>query len=357
MLVNSSLVLLSSVIQIFIGTHDKAPSQGVYRSTFDSQAMKLSEVELVAVSKTANAIQVSHNGEYLYVAGKSTESKTPQGFTQSYKISSSGHLELISRLTSHGGSCDLAVSTDGKTLSVANYLGGSVVSYELGEGGALKEKQLKTYQSLKSASKAVRAHDVCYSPDGQYLLVPSISTNEIFIHKITDGVTQMESSYTSPSFNGPRQLTFSKDGKFVYLLNQMGSNLSCLTFEDGELKEFDSLSTLPPKYVGPVNHASQVHLHPSGKFLYAANRGKNNSLSVFSRDPKSGGLRFSANLPSGGVAPWAYAISAKGDFLFMTNNKTNNLKIFSIGEDGMPSDTGLSIKVPNPSSISLREVK
>ena len=357
MFINSSLVLLSSIIQIFIGTHDKEPSKGIYRATFDSKAMKLSKVDLVAESNTANALQVSSKGEYLYVTGKLNGSKPPQGFTQTYKISKSGQLELISRLPSHGGSCDLDFSPDAKSLSVANYLGGSVVSYDLGEGGVLKEKQLKIYQGVDDSSKAIRAHDVCYSPDGQYFLVPSISTNEVFIHKVTDGIAKLKRRYTSPSLNGPRQLTFSKDGKFVYLLNQMGSSLSCFMFEKGELKEFDSLSTLPPKYTGPINHASQVHLHPSGKFLYAANRGKNNSLSVFSRDQKSGGLKFVANFPSGGVAPWAYAISEKGDFMFMTNNKSNNLKVFSLGVDGMPSDTGLSIKVPSPSSISLREEK
>ena len=357
MLVNSSLVLLSSIIQIFVGTQDKAPSKGVYSATFDSQKMTLTNAKLVADSSTANSLQVSTNGQYLYVTGKLNKSKNPEGLTQAYKITPKGQLELINRLPSHGGSCDLHISPDTKTLSVANYLGGSLVTYDLGSDGKLTEKQFKAYQAATSNSKAIRAHDVRYSPDGKYLLVPSISTNEIFIHEIIDGMAQEGASYSSPSLNGPRQLTFSQDGKFVYLLNQMGSNLNCFTFKQGKLKEFDSLSTLPPKYSGPVNHASQVHLHPSGKFLYAANRGQNNSLSVFSRDEISGRLNFLANFPSGGIAPWAYAISEEGDFLFMTNCKTNNLKVFSLGQDGMPHDTGLEVKVPWPTSISLREAE
>ena len=69
----------------------------------------------------------------------------------------------------------------------------------------------------------------------------------------------------------------------------------------GGLKEIQTVSNLPPYYDGP-NTTAEIDVHPSGKWLYASNRG-HNSVILFNIDPDSGELTYVEEQGTGGKKP------------------------------------------------------
>ena len=75
------------------------------------------------------------------------------------------------------------------------------------------------------------------------------------------------------SGSGPRHLTFSKDGKFVYLLQELDGTLTVFNYKDGILKKIEETTILAKDFKGNFGSAD-IHISPDGKFLYASNRGE-----------------------------------------------------------------------------------
>ena len=86
---------------------------------------------------------------------------------------------------------------------------------------------------------------------------------------------------------------------------------------------------------GETKDPSWVIVHPSGKFLYAANeRGKDSTISAFAIDAKSGKLTFLNQLPALGEDPCHLAFDRTGKFLLTANYSSGNVAVFPILADG-----------------------
>jgi 6-phosphogluconolactonase len=74
--------------------------------------------------------------------------------------------------------------------------------------------------------------------------------------------------------------------------------------------------------------------HPNHKFLYAVNEGRENSVSAFSMDPKSGKLTFLNAVSSRGEGPCHLALDRTGHWLAVANYGSGHMAIMPVGADG-----------------------
>jgi len=101
--------------------------------------------------------------------------------------------------------------------------------------------------------------------------------------------------------------------------------------------EFDSeIGKLTPKgLAAETRDPSWVVVHPSGKFLYAANEaGKASTVSAFAIDAKSGKLTLLNQLPALGEDPCYLSFDKTGKYVFVANYSSGNVVVFPIGTDG-----------------------
>lgn len=101
--------------------------------------------------------------------------------------------------------------------------------------------------------------------------------------------------------------------------------------------EFDAdTGKLTPKGVAAETpDPSWVVVHPSGKFLYAANEaGKASTVSAFAMDTKSGKLTQLNQLPALGEDPCYLSFDRTGKYLFVANYTSGNVVVFPLGADG-----------------------
>ncbi len=70
-------------------------------------------------------------------------------------------------------------------------------------------------------------------------------------------------------------------------------------------------------------------MHPSGKFLYASNRG-DDSIAIYAIDESKGTLTQVGRVPTGGKEPRSFEIDPTGALLFAQNQKSDNIVVFKI---------------------------
>ena len=137
----------------------------------------------------------------------------------------------------------------------------------------------------------------------------------------------------------------------------MGSSITAMHYDGlrGMLNEIETVTTLPDDFEG-VNHCADIHVSPSGEFVYGSNRG-HDSIAVFSIDQDTGGLSFVGHVSSGGETPRNFAIDPSGTYMLVANQDTGNILTFRINnETGMPEPTGHVVDVPAPVCIKLLPV-
>ena len=127
-----------------------------------------------------------------------------------------------------------------------------------------------------------------------------------------------------PTGTGPRHFCFHPSKDLLYFSNEQGSSVTGYNFDPahGTLSAFQTISTLPTGYE-QSNTCSQIQMSPSGKFLYAPNRG-HNSIAGFSVDAASGRLTAIGHV-STEARPSAFSLDPEGHFLFAAGSETDRL--------------------------------
>ncbi len=245
----------------------------------------------------------------------------------------------------------------GKCLLVANYGGGSIAALPISADGSLGKAVTKIQHAGSSLNpdrqSGPHAHSIFPSPDNRFTLDCDLGLDKISINHLDASTAKLTPN--DPPFatvvpgSGPRHLVFSADGKFVYVINEMGGTVTVFSYAapDAAMTGVQTISTLPKDFSGN-NTTAEIALHPNGKFLYASNRG-HDSIAVFTVDQKTGKLKFVEHQSTQGHTPRHFAIDPTGHWLLAENQGSDSVIVFAIDADtGKLKPTGQSIAVGAP---------
>jgi len=348
---------------MYVGTYTRAPSKGIYayRLRASGDLTPMGADGLAAETENPSFLAVHPNQRFLYAVN---ELDRDAGGVSAFSIDrGSGRLTLLNRVSSRGGSpCHVSIDASGKWLFVANYGGGSVAAFRILDDGKLAESSWFFQGSGSSVNKqrqsGPHAHAVVVSPDNRYLLTADLGLDRLFRYRLDPsgkGVVPDEMGTTPiAAGSGPRHLAFRPDGKFVYVLNEMFSNVVALRYDAaaGTLAELQTVSALPAGFNGESSGA-EIAVHPNGRFLYASNRG-HDSIAVFRIDPANGTLTASGHTLTQGKTPRGFAIDPSGRFLMAGNQNSGTIVVFRIdGQTGALTPTGTVLQVPTPVSVAF----
>jgi 6-phosphogluconolactonase len=135
------------------------------------------------------------------------------------------------------------------------------------------------------------------------------------------------------------------------VLNELTATIDTFRWDArrGSLAPLHSASMLPQGYAG-ARSGAEIAVHPSGKFLYASNRG-HDSIAMFRATP-DGKLTPIGHVPTEGKTPRNFAIDPSGTFLLAANQDSGNIVVFRIhAKTGLLQPTGERASVPAPVSI------
>jgi len=241
----------------------------------------------------------------------------------------------------------IQVDQTGRYLLGASY-GGNLVSVNMiGKDGKVSEP-------IQVIPTARNAHSIIIDRTNRYVFVPHLGTDQIFQFRL-DAKTGKLTANTPPlvqlkAMTGPRHIVMSPDNKFAFLLNELVATVTTLSLDaaTGLLTEVASASALPtdtklvpgaprgavgapgqaPRDTSNDIWASDLHVTPDGKFLYAAER-TSSSIGAFSVDGATGKLTYLSSTPTE-KQPRGFRIDPKGRHMVVSGEKSDTISVYEI---------------------------
>src|SRR5688572_17360293 len=290
--------------------------------------------ERFKAGKSLGPMSVSPDKRFLVAA---VRSQPCTAFT--YEIEKSGALRHIGTGPLAESFPYITFDRTGRWLLGASYSGHLVSVNPVSPDGRIGEPQ----QVIPTARNA---HAIITERTNRFVFVPHLGTDQVF-QFVFDEKTGRLSANTPPVLQlkagtGPRHLVTSPDNRFVYLLNELTATVSTLSLENGLLKEIGSVSALPSdSKLGPgmprpqqgrdvANDiwASDLHVTPDGRFLYAAER-TSSTINGFSVDTASGKLTYLGSTPTE-KQPRGFRIDPAGRFMVVSGEKSDTVSSYAI---------------------------
>ena len=353
---------------VYVGTFTERGSLGIYVFQFHRKDGTLTTVQTVPGKASPSFIAIHPSGKYLYaVQREGTDPAKDWGTVSSYKIDQeTGKLTFMNEQPSYGADpAHVSTNPTGTLVFASNYGGGSLAVYPIGKDGMIGKATDVIQQEGSSVNKARQekshVHSAIPSPDGQFLYVSNLGTDQIFIYKIGNNGKLTPASMpfvrTKPG-SGPRHLEFSPDGDFVASAEEMGSTVSIYSYNKttGALNFIERHSSLPKDYKGE-NTGADIHFDPSGKFVYASNRG-DQSLAIFHFDDHTGQLSDMTTTSTMGKWPRNFLMDPEGQYVFVANRHTDNVVVFKRNQKtGALSYNGEEAIVPGAVCVKMLQLK
>ena len=362
LMIGSAALAASGDYYVYIGTYTRNKGKGIYSFHFNASSMAVTPAALAAEAPNPSFLAVHPNGRFLYASNEHPAPNDPEknGTVTAFTIDpATGNLTLLNRVSARGeGPAHIVLDKTGRAMIVANYLGGSVALLPVTPDGKLGEATAFYQQTgsgpVKGRQDVPHAHGAAFSPDNRFAILAEHGIDEVMVYRVDAAKSTMVPAetpiYKATPGAAPRHVTFSPSGRFVYVLNEIGSTITVYGYgaAAGTLSKTQEITTLPADFHGNSGTA-QLQLDRAGKFLYASNRG-HDSIAVFAVDPKLGTLRLVEHVPTQGKTPRDFSLDPTGGFLFVANQNSDNVVIFKVNPNtGKLTPTGIVISdVPEP---------
>jgi 6-phosphogluconolactonase len=354
----------------YVGTYTEegSKSKGIYAFRFDAATSKITPLGLAAETTNPSFVAVHPNGRFLYAVNEVGTFKGPNsGGVSAFSIDrATGKLTFLNELPSRGADpCYITVDKTGKYVLVANYTGGSVAVFPVLADGKLGEAsafvQHTGHGTNPTRQEGPHAHSIDLSADNRFAMVDDLGLDELDVYKFDS--TKGLLTPNAPPFAkldagaGPRHFVLRPDDKFAYVIAEMGHTVTVFSNDaaSGRLRPLQTISTLPKDFTGR-NDDAEIRVHPSGKFLYASNRG-DDSIVIYAIDKSKGTLAQVGTVPTGGKEPRNFEIDPTGELLFAANQKSDDIVVFRIdAKTGGLTPTGQVLEVGTPVCIKFMKV-
>lgn len=300
------------------------------------------------------------NGRNLYLADYVKECNgVAGGAVRAYAVDGDNVSYLNSQPAGGTVPCYVSVTRDGKFAGVADYGKGVVAVFAVNEDGSLGEIVSSTQHTgdlVGEEGTKPNAHCFIFSPDERFAFVADLGLDAVVVYRFDKQTGRIEPNdppyLRTAKKAGPRHLAFHPNHRFLYAMTEYDNTVIAMSFDPrkGSLQIVDVQSALPADYDGK-SFGSDIHIHPSGKFLYVANRG-HESIAAFAIDAEHGKLSLIGIEAAGGAFPRAFTLDPKGRFAIVPVEKSDKIVTFAIDQDsGALKATGAEIAVEKPSGI------
>ena len=332
----------AEVLDVWIGTGRAPASKGIYHTTLNTKTGRLSPSMLAAEISGPGFLAMHPDGRTLYAVGALDD----EACVAAYSIKGGdgkATLEFVNSIAiGDGGAAHVSVDATGRTVLTAQYGGGSTGVFSLNEDGSLKARtQLLEHEGgtnvVPRRQTSPHAHWTGFSPDNRFAFVPDLGLDKVVIYKADVAASRLEPHGFGevPPGGGPRHMKFHTNGQWIYVLNELDLSVTVFDYDTdaGTMTAKQTIPTVPKEQLvkEKFKSCSEIRVHPSGRFVYAANRG-HDTITAFRVDQESGKLTVIERENVRGATPRNFNLDPSAHWLIAAGQDSYTLAVFEVNQ-------------------------
>ena len=338
-------------LSMIVGTYTNGTSKGIYTLNFDLNSGKAVMLDSFQLANPS-FLTPSADGKRIYAVSEMND-KTAALSALSFDRTT-GKLQMLNQALTHGED-PCYIATNGQIALTANYSGGSMSVFRIGENGQLQGEASLFKGNIGGPDplrqNAPHIHCAYFTPDGHYIRATDFSADRILRFELKEdgSVVPLKEAVKIAADSGPRHLTFSPNGKYVYLISELSGHVTAFSYNNGSLKQIQSIDA----DAADARGSADIHISPDGRFLYASNRLKQDGICIFAIDPAKGTLTQTGYQLTG-IHPRNFNITPNGKYLLVACRDSNVIQVFERNaETGQLTDTRQNIVIDKPVCIQF----
>ncbi|MCH2044740.1 MAG: lactonase family protein [Saprospiraceae bacterium] len=348
---------------LYVGSYTSGEKgDGIWGYELDLETGQLKVVDKQEDLVNPSFLSIAPSGQFLY-ACTDTKLQT-DGSVSAFGIDSlTGKLTFLNKQGTRGRNpVHVVLDKMSKYVLVSNYTDAGIAVFECNADGTLDSlAQLIEFEGsslIKGRQDQAHIHACNFSPDGKFIVAPDLGADKIRVLKFDPQnlLTVVDSlAINTKSGAGPRHFTFHPKKSFAYCIEELSGTISSYRYNHkGQLKylaTYFSYQNEDEEYA-----SSDIHISPNGRFLYTANRQKENNIAIFKINSRTGTLRLKAHQTTYGRIPRSFVLDPSGNYLIVANQSSNEILVFRRNKR-----TGLLTKVHSTvgldSPVSLKMIR
>ena len=332
----------AQLLDVWIGTGRGNNSKGIYHATLNSETGKLSETTLAAEMSGPGFLAMHPSKSHLYAVGSLGGEPSVAAFKIRGRDGNASLTLANSVEIGDGGAAHVGVHPTGKMLLTAQYGGGSVAAFRLKSDGSLDRRtQIIEHEGgsrvFPGRQDSPHPHWTGFSPDGAFAFVPDLGLDQVKIYRVDADNAQITSHGKAelPPGGGPRHMKFHPSGRWVYVLNELSLSVTVFDYDtsNGTMNSKQTLNTVPKEQLvkEQFKSASEIRVHPNGRFVYTANRG-HDTITVFRVNVDDGTLNVVERENVRGATPRNFNLDPSAKWLLAACQQSHTLASFAVDQ-------------------------
>lgn len=357
----SSVPVIAGITKVYLGTQGRGESKGIYLCDLDTETGSLSKPRLAATLSGCGFLAIHPGRKHLYSTARGDGNQVA-----AFHIRDDYTLTAINLQPSEGnGPCHVSLDATGNCLMVANYGSGSVAALRIDEDGSLAKSSSAHQHEGSSVNekrqKGPHAHSIYPGPANKFAYAPDLGIDKVMIYSLDPETASLKKvgAADTRAGAGPRHMKFGRNGKQAYVLTELFLTVAVYDRdpETGLLGSSKQEVSCLPEGTDPSGMScSEIRVHPSGKYLYTANRdvkgAGRDSISVF--EVLAGGrIKRIQNIPAKVAIPRNIGVDPDGKWLLVAGQRSGNVPVFRIRNDGTLQDNGNEVRVANAMCVEF----
>ena len=340
----------------YVGTYTHENSVGIHVYDIDMEKGALKERSVAPINNPSNLV-VAHNGKFLY-------SIADEGIA-SFSIDENGDLTQINQVWIGGmRGCYVEIDSLDRYLFIAGFHDGKVTMMRLNEDGSIAGIADGVFHQgigKTSVEKRLEPRVSCVklTPDEKYLCAVDWGLNQIKVYEVDYEAGKLKlNDIIRCGFNtAPRNIVFSKDGNFAYILEEATNEVEVYSYrldENGPV--FEKIgSHLVLDKADDISSSSAMVLSKDGKYLYVSMDGSNRVACL--EIGNDGSLELEGISYVSGDYPKSIAILPDEKTLVSLNHDSNEIRTFTVDhKKGTILMKNAPVKVDKPNSIAVHKL-
>lgn len=339
-------------MKVWFGGYTSHDSKGIYTANVENNG---TDIKLTNIKNTVEIERPTYFqlvGDLLFTIIQ----KGDQSGIATYRIKNGEAEKLDTYFHKGAAPCYISVDPQKHLVFTANYHLATINVFSYAKNGKLTFITNDKHEGHGPRVEQDQAHPHFFdeTPAGN-LVSCDLGIDAVDFYKLDDNRLKHLARYQMEKGFGTRHLTFSPDGKTMYIVGELSSqvNVARLNENTWEFEDIATYKTIPDDFTDH-NGAAAIRISKDGKFIYISNRG-HDSIAVF-KVLDDGKIELAQRISVFGSFPRDFNWDKAEKYLVVANQNTNNATLYRRNsETGNLTPIQKDISVPEATRVLFEE--